>query len=1246
MKGMHSLSKAVGAILLLSGSLPSLAQLSVTVIADQGPCYGVNQGSATAQASGGIEPYTYAWVNDNDPEEVIGTGPTITNLPEGNYTVTVTDAQSATASATASILDLDPLVVRVAKTDVFCAGGATAFAQVRIGGGAGPYSILWSTGVEDEFTITGLSGGDYWVDVTDNAGCAHPRVNFTVEEPEPLTVTAEITAAACDGSAGGSIDVTIAGGTPDYLFYWEHGAGSLDLTNVAPGSYTIHVTDDNGCETSQTFEVPGSGGISVTASGNSPVCFGTSINLSASTTTPSVTYAWSGPGNFNSSLQNPVIPNATPNNAGTYTVTVTTPQGCTATASVDVVIYPNLAYSNGGTIGGEQSVCGPFDPDPVYSITLPQAPAGFDLEYLWIYTTSENVVNTNVGTLGVDWWMSSGTDPMSYDPEAITQTTWYRRCSRVEGCIVYSGESNWVKKEVRPVPSVVAGSNSPVCQATTISLSATVTEAGLTFAWTGPNNFSSTQQNPSRNASLANEGEYTVTVTNAAGCTASSSVMVDVYPYLLEGGTIAADESHCGPFDPAPITNVTLPPSSPYGELEYLWVYTTNPLVPVTPNMQTMGNMLPAGSTDPMSFDPGPITQTTWYRRCARIAGCGGYYGESNWVMKEVHEVPTVAVQATHVLCHGDNTGSISATPSGNAGDYHYSWMGPDGFTADTRDISELTAGVYVLEITHSETGCTASASIEVLEPTALEMSETHTSLGCTDSGASIDITVSGGVSPYVYSWSNGSTDEDQSGLEAGTYEVEVTDANGCTIGLAVTIERVNPLVCTIETPDYRHPVCGEYQFNTLNAHFSGGTGAVEMNWTVTATDPGDASNWTIYSGQGTSSIIFGAGKHPAVFTLTVTDEAGCVSTCTYEMPGCRANYFCTYTQGAYGHDGKKICTPDGASTINEWMQSSLPVGSSQYFGVPALRRYFELKGTDISHGNIFAMLPGGGPPRPLTGYATFDRPETWYHVPLESRANQRGKIKNILLSQAITLWLNMSGNEDRHLADLRLEGQYMITAEMKECGQGFAVPYQDMYTIIPQRVLSFLNDEYSGRGGATVGNLMDLANRMLGADLSLIRCWKGRNFGDFVWPSDVVKALDAINRGFDECRILIRFTNDDPEQWAHRDGYKPTWAGAEEVPEEEFDPDQLGLSTVNVTSYPNPFVETATIEFSVRESGQARLEVLSPNGSKVETLFDSEVRENEHYTVQFTGEVSGLYLYRLITPTETKVGKMVSIQR
>jgi hypothetical protein len=142
------------------------------------------------------------------------------------------------------------------------------------------------------------------------------------------------------------------------------------------------------------------------------------------------------------------------------------------------------------------------------------------------------------------------------------------------------------------------------------------------------------------------------------------------------------------------------------------------------------------------------------------------------------------------------------------------------------------------------------------------------------------------------------------------------------------------------------------------------------------------------------------------------------------------------------------------------------------------------------------------------------------------------------------------------------------------------------------------------------------------------------------------VKALDAINRGFDECRILIRFTNDDPEQWAHRDGYKPIWAGAEEVPEEEFDPDQLGLSTVNVTSYPNPFVETATIEFSVRESGQARLEVLSPNGSKVETLFDSEVRENEHYTVQFTGEVSGLYLYRLITPTETKVGKMVSIQR
>ena len=192
-----------------------------------------------------------------------------------------------------------------------------------------------------------------------------------------------------------------------------------------------------------------------------------------------------------------------------------------------------------GSIGYDETYCGvSFDPANIVSITLPTGGTGA-LEYVWLISYDGGVNNTVI----------AGATGSSYNPGVITQTTWYRRCSRRAGCTDYVGESNWVMKEV-----------TNCCQNVT------------------------------------------------------------------DGGTIGYNESVCAAnLDPANIVNVTLPTGG-VGTLEYVWLISTDGGSTYT--------VIPGAVS--ASYDPGVITQTTWYRRCARRAGCANYDGESNWIMKEL----------------------------------------------------------------------------------------------------------------------------------------------------------------------------------------------------------------------------------------------------------------------------------------------------------------------------------------------------------------------------------------------------------------------------------------------------------------------------------------------------------------------------------------------------------------------------------------------------------------------------------
>jgi hypothetical protein len=144
-----------------------------------------------------------------------------------------------------------------------------------------------------------------------------------------------------------------------------------------------------------------------------------------------------------------------------------------------------------------------------------------------------------------------------------------------------------------------------------------------------------------------------------------------------------------------------------------------------------------------------------------------------------------VTITATPVVTNTTCTASIGAinlTVSGGTSPYTYLWSNG----ATTEDLTGLAAGNYTVTITDAN-GCTTQFAVTVgTDNVTITATPVITNTTCTASIGAINITVSGGTSPYTYLWSNGATTEDITGLAAGTYTVTITDANGCTTNIAV----------------------------------------------------------------------------------------------------------------------------------------------------------------------------------------------------------------------------------------------------------------------------------------------------------------------------------------------------------------------------------------------------------------------------------------------------------------------------
>ncbi|HRS39894.1 MAG TPA: SprB repeat-containing protein, partial [Bacteroidia bacterium] len=232
---------------------PPLLQTTVLAPVDVS-CYGGNDGSATIVATGGTTPYTYNW-------SAGGSVSTSANgLPAGSYTVTVTDANAC--SNTALVVINQPALLSATPTvqnSPLCYGDNSGAASVSVSGGTGPYTYQWSPSGGTDTLASFLPAGIYTVAIRDANGCTS-TASATITQPPLLTAAVATVDATC-GASNGSASVTPAGGTAPYTYFWSPGnTTTSSISSVPAGSYSVVITDANGCRLIQSVAVSNIGG--------------------------------------------------------------------------------------------------------------------------------------------------------------------------------------------------------------------------------------------------------------------------------------------------------------------------------------------------------------------------------------------------------------------------------------------------------------------------------------------------------------------------------------------------------------------------------------------------------------------------------------------------------------------------------------------------------------------------------------------------------------------------------------------------------------------------------------------------------------------------------------------------------------------------------------------------------------------------------------------------------------------------
>ncbi len=804
-------------------------------------CNGDSTGAISILINDGTSPFSFLWSNGDTTQN-------ISNLTNGSYSVTVTDFNGCTGVK--SFFVSQPAFLSLANYTVVnsTCGQANGSAQVNPAGGVGPYTYLWSNGsVLNQ--ITNVAAAIYSVTVTDANGCARRRNVIVQNTSGPVLTLSNQTNVSCYGNTNGALDILISGGVLPFSYVWSNGAFTQDLSNISSGSYSVTVTDANGCVAAQQFTLTQPDSIQINSTIVNADCGQSSgsISLQVSGGTPSYSYNWSS-GGVTSSVNNLI--------AGTYTVTISDSRLCSSVYNLIVGDNPGptiisdsvtnsscynsalgsifVSISNGGSPFVYQWNNGVTSEDNInilagnYTLTVTDihgcssnnsfsVSQSTQINALFTVTNANcnlsngsAIVSASGGAGGYSYLWSNGTVGNTIANQSLgnysVTITDLNNCAVEDSINIFNSGQAVVSLVTKINPSCNSGSNGQL----TVSI------------WGGLGPYQLQWSNGSSGYTNANlsAGTYILTVTDITGCSSQSSyTLTEPTPFAI---SFLSVNEHCGQSDGSIIANVF----GSNGLYTYLWSNgSTNS------SITTLAN--------------GTYTLTV-------TDNLGCLYSSSQSINNITSPVIS-QFQVTDANCYKSSTGIINIDVQGGVAPYSYNWSN----SSITQDLVNINAGNYSVTVTDVY-GCTVRKIFSVSQPDSISLFATIDNAGCGNNNGEIYLSVSGGVAPYLYNWSNGSLNDTLQNLYAGVYSVVVTDFNNCNLQQFFAVGNINSTAITVDS------ITNVNCFNESN-------GSIYPS--LSQGEPPFTYEWS--NGITTLNLL----NQPAgQYVLTVTDNNGCVS--------------------------------------------------------------------------------------------------------------------------------------------------------------------------------------------------------------------------------------------------------------------------------------------------------------------------------------------------------------------------------
>ncbi|MBL7771777.1 MAG: gliding motility-associated C-terminal domain-containing protein, partial [Chitinophagaceae bacterium] len=836
--------------------------LSVSGIAGSIACNGGTT-TLTLTANGGLTAYQY---NLNGGAYQAGT--LFTGLVAGTYTIGVKDANNCTASSIVTINQPSVLTASVSALPILCYNGTTTL-QITVSGATPAYQYSLNGGsYQSSATFAYIAAGSYTITVIDANNCT-VTVSTTISQPTLLSIDSlQTTSPTCIPGNDGSIIVYASGGTTVYQ-YSSGGGNQLSnvLTGLAPSTYTILVTDANGCTatSSITINAPNAPTIA-SVSTNLVSCFGGNDGGLQVTAT-------GGFGTITYSLQPGLQSNNTgifsALSAGSYTVVASDANNCSVSTLIQVVEPTQLTASgsvtplacfggtstltitaNGGTLPSYQySLNGSlFQTNNVYSnlsagtytvgvydgnncstqfnITISQPP-------VLTLNLSASTIACNGGSATITANASGGTGALVYslNGSAYQSSNSFTNLNPGVYTVVVMDANNCTTS------SSISIIQPGLLQLDSVQLTTPTCIPGndgtvIVFASGGTPSYMYSAGGANQASNILTglaAGNYTITVTDLNGCTITQSITLNS-PSAPQIDSILVTDVTCFSGLDGTITTFA---SGGLGTLTYL----LNP--GASSNTSGVFASLNANTYTITVTDVNQCTVTS---------------------IATINEpaVLTTSLVATSIACYG-GTAAITANANGGTQPYQYSLNG--GALQSNAIFSGLPAATYTIMVIDVH-NCTSTSTIQITEPTQVQLTLSANNIACNGGTSTITASASGGTSSYSYSLNGGAPQSSNvfTNITPGTYTVQVSDVNNCIATSTILITQ--PTLVQIDSSIYTTPTCIPGNDGTITVFASGGTPTYQ---------------YTAGGANQSSNVILGLSS--GTFTITVTDLNGCTAT-------------------------------------------------------------------------------------------------------------------------------------------------------------------------------------------------------------------------------------------------------------------------------------------------------------------------------------------------------------------------------